>query len=225
MRAKRVLLLTILLPLLLALGQLPFMSERAYAAPPVCYVVSGSTTAKLDACSADKLPNGNLEANENKCFRATGSSQGISDFTEVPQAECANLELASGAACTPVSSISFLGLPTWYKYLPGKTDIEGNCIPQLRCDSTDANKTCSAKADIDVSKIWLIGFAVLELLLRLGGTVAVGIVIYGGIRYIISQGNPDATKTARRTIINAFVGIVITILATISVNFVAKLLQ
>jgi hypothetical protein len=140
--------------------------------------------------------------------------------------------IVASVPCTPKQSI--LGLPTWYTYLPGDTKditistINGDeritqCVPTLRCGNTSEH--CTADTGIDVGKIWLIAFAVLELLLRLTGVIAVFMVMFGGIKYVTSRGQPDATKGARQTIINAAIGIAISIIAAVSVNFGAKLLQ
>ena len=131
-----------------------------------------------------------------------------------------------GGACQPKGS--FLGLTTWYAYLPGKEEVafgetEAKCIPQI-CD-TDANGACKSDGSNSLIKIWLIGLAVVEMLLRLGGVFAVFMVVVGGFRYITSQGNPESTKAARGTIVNAFIGMVITIVAAVGVNFIARLLQ
>lgn len=130
----------------------------------------------------------------------------------------------AAGACTP-NGVSFLGLPTWYKYLPGDTDKDGHCVPKISGCTSSVTGTCNAQSGVELANIWLIGLAILELLLRIGGLVAVGIVTFGGFKYITSQGSPDATKSARNTIVNAFIGIVIILIATVSVNFAAKLLQ
>lgn len=115
---------------------------------------------------------------------------------------------AQGAACTPAPGPGgdILGFPTWYKYLSGETDSTGKC---------------SIKFDIaqDAGKIIL---AVIEIMLRISALVAVGFIMYGGFRYILSQGNPDAATSARKTIINSVIGLVIAILATAIVNLVAR---
>jgi hypothetical protein len=153
----------------------------------------------------------------------------------VPRAHAA-VSAGFGDPCDPVSGsgISFLGIPPWYKYLPGKVDgstekqnttidkntgtkVDGSCIPQLNKEGSNGG--------IDLVSIWLIGLAVVEILLRLAGMITVGMVIFGGFKFITSQGNSDATKNARGTIINAFIGLVITIIAAISVNFIAVLLE
>ncbi len=125
--------------------------------------------------------------------------------------------------CEPKSNV--LGLPTWYKYLPGKINPKGGCDPQLNCDPANANDACNVQSGVDASKLALIGLAIVELLLRLAGLITVGVVVAGGFKYITSQGQPDATKSARQTIINGLIGMTITIIATISINFGANLLQ
>lgn len=114
-----------------------------------------------------------------------------------------HLALAPG---TPCSNNSFLGFPTWYKYLQGTYD--------------DASKLCSPHLS-GLSDVWLIVAAVIEILLRVAVLVAVIGVIYGGFSYITSQGEPDKTARARMTIINAAGGMVVAILATAVVSFVA----
>jgi hypothetical protein len=113
------------------------------------------------------------------------------------------LALAPG---TPCPNNSFLGFPTWYKYLEGSYD--------------DSSKLCAPHLS-GLSDIWLIVAAVIEILLRVAVLVAVVGIIYGGFSYITSQGEPDKTSKARMTIINAAGGMVIAILATVIVSFIA----
>jgi hypothetical protein len=100
----------------------------------------------------------------------------------------------------------FLGFPTWYEYLPGTTDPNnGLCTPQLN----------------DLSNIWLVVAAVIEIMLRVAAIVAVAFIIYGSITYITSQGEPDSTKRAKDTIVNALVGLAIAVLAAAIIQFIA----
>lgn len=95
----------------------------------------------------------------------------------------------------------FFGFPHWYKYLPGNCDLK-----------------------LSPDQLWnalpLIGLAIIDILLRVGALVAVGAVIYGGFQYMSSQGLPEDTKSAQNTIINALVGLVITIIAVGIVAFI-----
>lgn len=100
----------------------------------------------------------------------------------------------------------FLGFPTWYKYLD-------------KAPTADAR--CELNFDIftDSPKILL---AVFEIILRIGGLAAVGFIIFGGFQYIISQGEPERTKGAKSTILNAVIGLAVTISATAIVNLIGR---
>lgn len=115
--------------------------------------------------------------------------------------------LASAATaenCTGSSS-SFLGFPTWYKYLDYQF-TEGEC-----------------RIDFDVSKdVPKILLAIFEILLRVAGMAAVIFVIVGGFQYILTQGEPDKAKAAKGTIINALIGLVIAMSAAVIVSFLAR---
>ena len=115
---------------------------------------------------------------------------------------------AATGTCQPGNS--FLGLPTWYKYLDGQTIQDGStggdrCQPVLN----------------GINDVWKIVAAVIDLLLRLASLIAIGFILYGGFMYITSQGSPDKTKQAQSTIISALVGMVIAITAATIIGFVA----
>lgn len=85
------------------------------------------------------------------------------------------------------------------------------------------NSSCNLD-DIDFSKpevLWRIGFNLIDILLRVGGLVAIGFIIYGGFMFVTSQGDPEGAKRARSTIINALIGVVISMLASTIVMFIA----
>lgn len=96
-------------------------------------------------------------------------------------------------------------VPTWYKYLDSET-LEGKCTPLFVVPD-------------DIGKVLL---AIFEIVLYVGGVVAVMFVVYGGFLYLTSTGEPDKAKNARTTIINALVGLAITVLATAIVNLVGR---
>jgi hypothetical protein len=97
---------------------------------------------------------------------------------------------------------NFLSFPTWYEYL---NKVSGTCSPRI--DS--------------LSDIWLIVAAVIEILLRVAGIVAVIFVIYGAVSLITSQGEADKTTRARDTIVNSVVGLAIAIMSAAIVAFIA----
>jgi hypothetical protein len=104
----------------------------------------------------------------------------------------------------------FFGLPKWYRYLPY------NANPYTgRCEIVISGNGLS-------SNYWLIGMAILDMLLRIAGMVAMVFVIWGGFTYLTSLGEPEKLAEARRTIINALIGAVIAIIAASVVGFVGN---
>lgn len=63
--------------------------------------------------------------------------------------------------------------------------------------------------------------SITETLLIVAGAVAVVVIIIGGIRYIISQGDAAGVKAAKDTILYAVIGLVVTIMAYSIVHFVS----
>lgn len=113
-------------------------------------------------------------------------------------------------------SSSFMGLPTWYKYLDLGSDCEVVGPVKEGGSSSDVS-------DLDWGKAaGYIAIAVVEAMLRIAGLVAAGFVIYGGFRFITSQGNPEGAASARTTVINALIGLVIAVTAAAVVSFVGQ---
>lgn len=98
-------------------------------------------------------------------------------------------------------SSNFLSFPTWYEYL---------------CLNSSKHPVITNLTDI-----WLIVAAIIDILLRVGAILAVIFIIYGGIKYITSQGSPEQTNAAKNTILNAVIGLIVTILASVVVGFIA----
>lgn len=111
-----------------------------------------------------------------------------------------------GAPCD-IPEGSFLGFPAWYRYLPGSYEADG--------------LTCVARIN-GVNDIWLIVAAVINMLLYLASIVAIGVIIWAGMQFILSKGEPDKVKKARDTIWNGLVGLAIAISATAAVTFFAS---
>lgn len=101
----------------------------------------------------------------------------------------------------------FFQLPTWYKYLPGTCGATGLELP-VGYNIVDG--------------IPLILLAVLDIALRIAGLVAVIFVVYGGVTYVTSQGEPDKVAQAKGTIINALVGLLVATFAVAIVSFIGN---
>jgi len=118
--------------------------------------------------------------------------------------------LALFAACP--GGRNFFQFPTWYEYIRDKMDV-------------DEGGKCSLPA-MDPANFFevapLIGLALIDIGLRIASFVAIGYIIYGGVQFVISQGEADKTKRARQTIINGLIGLVIAIFATAIVTFIGN---
>jgi hypothetical protein len=153
---------------------------------------------------------------------------GTTTTTTSPPTPCTN------QPGTPNYSSTFLGLVPWYEYIPTtdfwvtKSENGDFCGFHVNFNSTTSsvkNETVTGVNQSSLDVIWLIGLAVFEDLLRVAGVAAVGFVIYGGIRYITSQGSPEQTGAALGTILHALIGLAIAIIAATSVAFIAKLFK
>ncbi len=99
----------------------------------------------------------------------------------------------------------FLGLEAWHSCL--QKDANGHIIID------------------NINDIWLIVLPILEDLIKAGGYIAVGFIIWGGVKYTKSQGNSSDTSAARDIIRNAVIGLVWVLLSVAVVEFVAVGLQ
>jgi hypothetical protein len=110
-----------------------------------------------------------------------------------------------GQACA-LKGTSFLGIPHWWKYLGGKWDQVGACSPDFKFPSDT----------------WLIGLAIIDILLFVAGLIAVVMIIIAGINYITSMGNSDKAVAARKKITNALIGLGIILISSATVSFIGK---
>lgn len=107
---------------------------------------------------------------------------------------------------------SFLGLPHWYEYL----ELDEQCdVVGPNVEKEDGTTR------LDMTKvITRVSLAIIDILMRIGGMVAFGFIVYSGFRFVMSAGNPDQEKAARETAINALIGMVITIFAVAIVSYI-----
>ena len=116
---------------------------------------------------------------------------------------------SSSSNCS--GSGDFFGLVPWYDNL-------------VAPDPNNPN-ICSVKLDLtnnkDWNALWVIVLNIVEDLLRITGLIAVIMVIVGGIRYVISQGEPDNVRNAQGTIQNGLIGLVIASFAGWVVGYIS----
>lgn len=108
------------------------------------------------------------------------------------------------ASCTATSN--FLGFPNWYRGL----QCEGGTVVMTR-----------GQADLG-SVVTTIILNVVDIAIRVSSLVALGFVIWGGISYMISQGEPGKLASAKDTIFKAIVGMVIATMASVFIGFLVK---
>ena len=65
---------------------------------------------------------------------------------------------------------------------------------------------------------------VLQILLMVAGGIAVIFLVLGGIRYIASRGNEEATEAAKKTMTSAIVGLIVVIMAFAMVFIISQIL-
>ena len=108
----------------------------------------------------------------------------------------------------------FFDFPTWYKYLEVCKDKATNQY-EVQFDLMKGGR-------FNGDDILLVGLAGIDILIRIAALVSVGYVIYGGIKYITSQGSPENTKNAQNTILHAAIGVAIAIMAAAIVGFIGR---
>ena len=112
----------------------------------------------------------------------------------------------ASAACEQRMLFTF---PTWYR---GVTD--DNCNITLD----------NAAGDPDINRIWVIVMNFIEILLQAVAYVSVGFLIWGGFKYIKSEGEPNKISEAKSAILNAVIGLVIALMSVAIVEYVQGLI-
>ena len=107
---------------------------------------------------------------------------------------------------------TFLTFPAWYRGL-----LDSNC----NIKAPDDTKGGAGLSNF----IWHIVLNVLEIVLQLVAYLAVGYVIYGGFKYLTSTGFPDRTASARKIILNAIIGLILSMLSVAIVNLIGRNIQ
>lgn len=119
----------------------------------------------------------------------------------VPAQAASPLQTFAAPCGKDIGVDTFLGLKSWDSCLTK----DGNGVPQIT----------------KLSDIWLIVLAILEDAIKIAGYTAAGFTIWGGIKYLKSQGDPGQVNEARQIIYNALFGLLLAMISVAIVNFVA----
>lgn len=113
---------------------------------------------------------------------------------------------AADQECKTKSDI--LGIPTWYRNL-----VDSDCNVQWpQGNGGDANGIQQF--------ITIIALNISDMVARIAGVLTVAFIIYGGFKYILAQGEPAKVAAAKKTITNAMIGLIISVLAVGIVSLV-----
>lgn len=122
----------------------------------------------------------------------------------------ASVSITTKPAAAACKNASFLGFPPWYRGLQ--------------------NSDCSIKSPGGSSNglsnfIWTIALNIIDDMLRLVGYASLAYIIYGGFKYLTSQGSSDGMSKAKTTILNAIIGLVLSIMSIAIVNLAVGAFQ
>jgi len=106
---------------------------------------------------------------------------------------------------------SLLTFPAWY---------QGLQRPDCSIKSPSELKTAADQTGLSAF-IWKIVLNIIELLLQVVGYVSVVFIMIGGFKFLTGTGTPDTVAKARTTILNAVIGLIISIFSVAIVNVVA----
>ncbi len=101
----------------------------------------------------------------------------------------------------------FFFLPTWWEYIK----------PQ------PSPPNCSIAFTFP-GDLLTVGLAVVDMLLRVAGLVAIVSIIIAGVQYITASGMVEKTASARKRIYNALIGLAIVAIASGVVAFIGNTL-
>jgi hypothetical protein len=123
------------------------------------------------------------------------------------------------AIADPACEKKFFNIPTWYHFLKVEPP---DCEVQISEKIIKDNGTVDTQ--VKLTNIWLILLAVIDILATLAGLLAVVFVIVGGFKFVTSQAVPEKIASAKNTLVNAVIGLVIAIIATQVVTYFGKVL-
>lgn len=111
-----------------------------------------------------------------------------------------------------------LMLPLMAPLPAGAVEVFGTCSGGAAAN-TVVCKATSSDALFNKERTGLLN-RIINLLLFVGGLLAVLMVIIGGLRYVTSGGDPNSTTAAKNTVMYALIGLVIVLMSYAMVNFV-----
>lgn len=105
---------------------------------------------------------------------------------------------------------SIVGIPPWYDNL-----CDGKKIMSPKQFAGGSDKTGIGKFAS------IVAMNIVTILLYVVGYVSIGFIIWGGFKYMLSGDNSSGTGAAKTTILNAIIGLILSIMSIAIVKFIA----
>jgi hypothetical protein len=128
----------------------------------------------------------------------------------VPQ----NSVVAATIKSAPECERKILNINPWYRGLAYK-DSSGSCSVAGPGQQFEGDEVLELQGFI-----WRIALNVIEIVLSIVGILAFFFMLYGGFQFLTGGNNPSQIESARKTIINAAIGVIISIGAVAIVNLI-----
>jgi len=128
------------------------------------------------------------------------------------------IALVCSLACTAVS-------PLAANVSADKTINAGGTNLEYDPNYTDPNKKLPNGNGNGEEELKTRAKTIVEVLLGFVGVVSVIMIIWGGIMYSYSSGDPSKTQLAKRIIISAIIGLIFSLLAFVILNVVVTVAQ
>jgi len=107
----------------------------------------------------------------------------------------------------------FLGIPPWYR---GLTNNKPNSKP-----ADCAIKSPTKENGVTLEQfIWTIVLNVIEMAVVATAYIAAFFILYGGFQFIAGGSNPGSIEKARKTILNAVIGLIISMGSIAIINLI-----
>ena len=153
-----------------------------------------------------------------KIFKNLFLALSFSVFLAAPMVVVA-APLSVSAAGVAECEKSFLGIPPWYRGLTEKRENVQTKV--MECHLVDPS-TLTNKLQ---SFITIIILNVIQIGLTIVGIAAFFFMLYGGFQFLTGGSNPSQVEAARKSILNAAIGLVISFGAVAIVNLVFGVLK
>lgn len=116
----------------------------------------------------------------------------------------------------------FLLFKPWFS---GLVDGKCNIVSPTKVDtSSDSGNSVEKTTQKSLQAfIWTIALNLIEDLLIATGYACIGFIMYGGFKYMTSTGSPDGMTKAKQIIMNAVIGLVISLVAVGVVNLITSI--